>query len=386
MTSSKLRQRWMRTACVALLVLVFLFYRAGSQGLYPSSTGTALGAQGNTGDFKRPLYASGAPKAHGEVYTRTLIIARTTEEDVSWIDAHLSGDQSLSTAIYTVNESSPSGPFTVPLNKGHEAMPYLTYIIDNYDQLTDVSIFMHAHQITWHNNDLLDSDAARMVSRLSSARVVREGYMNLRCHHKPGCPGNLHPLNPAVDDSVNYPETLIIGQAWTELFPGEAVPETLSQACCAQFALSRERIRALPLTRYIFFRDWLLSTQLEDKLAGRVWEYVWQFVFAGVHEFCPRANVCYCDGYGICFGGETEYDDYFKMREEKQKMEVELQELSGGEILTATEKLNTERMRSQVEQLRAEMETSETQAFERGEHPQNRAWEAGRPWKEGDGF
>lgn len=107
--------------------------------------------------------------------SRTLVVARTSAEDVRWVYDELEGEQNLTIAVYTVDNAS--GPYTVPENKGHEVMPYLTYIADHYDRLSDVTIFMHAHRISWHNNDLLDSDSSRMIKRLSTSKVLREGYM-----------------------------------------------------------------------------------------------------------------------------------------------------------------------------------------------------------------
>ncbi|KLJ13080.1 hypothetical protein EMPG_11964, partial [Blastomyces silverae] len=51
-------------------------------------------------------------------------------------------------------------------------MVYLTYIIDTYHSLPDISIFMHAHAVTWHNNDFLSSSSAQAVQRLRSAKVL----------------------------------------------------------------------------------------------------------------------------------------------------------------------------------------------------------------------
>lgn len=62
-------------------------------------------------------------------------------------------------------------------NKGHEVMVYLSYIIDHYENLSDVNVFLHSHRFTWHNNELLGNDAAEMVRRLSAERVQREGFV-----------------------------------------------------------------------------------------------------------------------------------------------------------------------------------------------------------------
>ena len=94
-------------------------------------------------------------KLVGLNYTRTLIIARTTEEDVGWIEEQLGFEPLLKTAVYTVDVLM--SPYIVLQNKGHKVMPYLTYIIMYYYNLSDVTLFIHAHAVAWHNNDLLDS-------------------------------------------------------------------------------------------------------------------------------------------------------------------------------------------------------------------------------------
>jgi hypothetical protein len=122
-----------------------------------------------------PSFRPGRPKPPGSNYTRTLVMPRMTGENVDWVDEI----PAIKKAIYVADD--PSAPLHPPKNKGNEVMIYLTYIIDNYDALPDVSIFMHAHRYSWHNNDLLYHDAAEMIKMLSSERVQRQGYMNMRC-------------------------------------------------------------------------------------------------------------------------------------------------------------------------------------------------------------
>lgn len=156
--------------------------------------------------------------------------------------------------------------------------------------------------------------------------------MNLRCHHQPGCPDHIHPRllsdKENKDDRLNVPESAIIGDAWTQLFPSRSkLPEVLSQPCCGQFALSRSTILSVPKLQYIFYRDWLLTTDLEDRLSGRVWEYTWQYIFAGQEVFCPDEYDCYCEGYGVCFESKAQYERWFEMRDEVGRLEREVQNL-----------------------------------------------------------
>ncbi|KAL1969613.1 hypothetical protein VTN77DRAFT_8166 [Rasamsonia byssochlamydoides] len=142
------------------------------------------------------LTAQRSPLSTHKNYTRTLVIAKLQQDDTSWVDRIVQEDPYLNGAVYTVDNTSAE--LTVPMNKGHEAMVYLTYIIDHYFLLNDVTLFMHSYQKTWHNHDFLDSDSALMVQRLNN----------------------------------------------------------------------------FPLADYVSYRDWLLQTELEDKLSERVWEYL----------------------------------------------------------------------------------------------------------------
>ena len=74
-------------------------------------------------------------------------------------------------------------------------MIYLTYIVDHYNDLPDITIFMYAHCWTHHNNHLLGHDAVRNGPPIRSDHVIREGYVNMRCEWTPGCPEWLHPDN-----------------------------------------------------------------------------------------------------------------------------------------------------------------------------------------------
>ena len=257
-----------------------------------------------------------SPAAFSFIYSRALVVARMRKEDVSWIKQEL---PQMETTVYVVDD--PSAKHHVPKNKGHEAMAYLTYIIDTYDKLPDVAIFTHSDRITWHNNDLLHSDLVNMIRRLNSNRIIREGFVNLRCHLQPGCSDNLH-LN-RIDPNPNKPEENIIRDVWDELHPSNPMPATLSAPCCGQFAASREAIQRFPQSQYITWRQWILDTELSDRVSGRIWEYTWHFIFSGKADHCPSMHVCYCDGYGVCFDSEARMEDYFNLKEIKDSFKKE---------------------------------------------------------------
>ncbi len=346
-------------------------------------------------------FTPGVPKPPGSNYTKMLITPRTQKEKdkAKWIFEHFPQDGTSNVNVSMYIADDPWAPLHPPKNKGHEVMIYLTYIIDHYDSLSDVNIFMHNHQKAWHNDDLLDQDSAQMIKRLSAERVQREGYMNLRCHWHPGCPDWMHPGETKMD--VNKQEEVLLAKSWSELFPMDEIPDVLAQPCCAQFALSRDRIRQLPLARYVFFRDWLLRTPLSDALSGRVWEYVWHYLFTGQNVVCPKEHICYCDGFGVCFGGEQEYNNYWKAvhelshaREElkewkkqaKKIKDVEEGKIDEADSIEVPKFGRDKELIKKINRLVLQTRGLKEASFKRGDNPEQRAKEVGRPWKEGDGF
>lgn len=339
------------------------------------------------------VFQSGVPKPNGSAYSRVIVLPCMKEDEVAWIKEELS---SVELAVYVVNDSN--APLHPPKNKGHEVMVYLTYIIDNYAHLPDITIFMHAHRWTHHNNDLLDNDALQMISNLSNSHVTREGYFNMRCHWDPGCPEWLNPTN--LQESLGKQEEAVLSRCWRELFPLDPLPRFLAQACCSQFALSKERILSIPLSRFVFYRNWILMTPLSDYISGRIWEYSWQYIFTGRHANCPAEHKCYCDGFGICFGGEAQYKAFLQLRKRMEILEAEL------DILKAQEKsgktavqqgtmnisaslpfpVRYSHLAGQIQAMRKELGSRRMDALERGQDARQRAEECGRSWEQDDGF
>ena len=285
--------------------------------VHVSSTLFAGLNEGLMGPVKSRDRVIGPAEPPGEIYTRTLVIPHTSADNISWAAA-LQPNTSL--ALYAVDDTL--GTLHPPQNKGNEVMVYLTYLIDHYDDLPDIVIFMHAHHKAWHNNELLGFDSAEMVRRLKSKTVNREGYMSMRCAADPGCPEWLHPH--AGEDSLGKQEQAWLARCWRELFPLDDMPQSLSQPCCAQFAISKPRILSIALDRFIFYRDWLLRTTLTDYISGRIWEFAWHYVFTGSDTYCPPEHACYCDGFGLCFQGEAGYRAFWRLYQEKKELELEL--------------------------------------------------------------
>ncbi|KAK5100665.1 hypothetical protein LTR70_001435 [Exophiala xenobiotica] len=186
--------------------------------------------------------------------------------DVSWVTDELPDWKH---AIYTVDPSNETRAHTLttPVNKGHEAMAYLTYIIDNYNSsMPEVVAFLHSHRNSffqaWHDDTPLH-DNVHAMRHLRLDYMKERGYVNLRCNSNPGCKqtkkGNLHFAGHVWNEVMGNTSAPAFSQQPTS--PGaqqahltpddkersENVTPRIWAACCAQFAVSREQIFRRPV-------------------------------------------------------------------------------------------------------------------------------------------
>ncbi|KAI9718469.1 MAG: hypothetical protein M1828_006714 [Chrysothrix sp. TS-e1954] len=245
-------------------------------------------------------YHSSSARLPSSPYTTTVVTGRLDDDpfQVDWIMRKI---RDLTTkAIYIVDD--PGAPLHLPRNHGRESMVYLRYILDHYDKLNDVTFFMHAAQKAWHNNLLHRLDSAVTVSMMNRSYVLEKGYVNTRCDTDPGCPHWIK-FDPTWDEVAEHDtrfEDLYNTKLWNRIFPNVTrMPKFLSQPCCSQFAVSRERLRSVPRETYQRLVDWI-EEEAMDGFTGRVMEYTWQYLFLGVEELCPDIKTCYCEQYGMC--------------------------------------------------------------------------------------
>lgn len=136
--------------------------------------------------------------------------------------------------------------------------------------------------------------------------MVKHGFSTLRCTWLLGCPLEIRP-DPSADEKWDDPGAdqrakteAVYAVAFAELFPGTPVPEGVGVHCGAQFAATRERIRARSLDEYRSYRDWLWTTGLTDEFSGRVMEYSWHQILGQPAVDCPHAGACFCEKFGRC--------------------------------------------------------------------------------------
>lgn len=258
--------------------------------------------------------------------------------------------------VYNVDKAldKTSKYLQVPMNRGHEAITYLTFLIDNYAEIpASGAVFVHGSRFAWHN-DSPDYDNAALLATLDFEGALQPtGYHNLRCDWStstclPSAPpqGSIEmrlqsavaPWSDRAASDIALPKALaaIFGGSLDEyqavhreralhLHLGRT--DTVRAQCCAQFIVSRERVWQHSRDEYIALRQWLLDgaderinfrsrnekvAPMDDRVAGRILSYLWHILFAkpnadgGIDleqlnkDACPSAQECYCRLYGRC--------------------------------------------------------------------------------------
>jgi hypothetical protein len=167
-------------------------------------------------------------------------------------------------------------------SRGREVSAYLSFVLEYYDELPAYSIFIHSNPDQWHN-DLFGSKTSAVLKNLRREAVDALGYVNLRCEHNPGCPVHINPHNPTQIDIDNNDARANFPTIYKDIFGDTAVvPDHIGGICCAQFAVSRERIRQRPKSDYVRMMNWVNDKSLpyvNDYGVGWVFETLWHVVF-----------------------------------------------------------------------------------------------------------
>ncbi|KAJ5469293.1 hypothetical protein N7539_008911 [Penicillium diatomitis] len=301
----------LRVASVAALILVafFLLGRRLGSSQTPTSfwrfdtTSFLASPRRPQADVSRRKWGLGTAKSNVLTYQNTpidipnegiIVIGKRREEDTAWVSAELADWRNF---IYTVDDSSAK--VHTPKNKGREALPYLQYIVDHYDDLPAVIAFLHPHRDGWAagwDTETLDNNNVESLRALRRDYVQAEGFVNLRCQLTPGCPAEIQPFrNPPKPGNTGEKH---YAKAWKALFGNDDVPKEVGAPCCSQFAVSRDQVLQRPFTDYKRMYDWVLNNDLPDEVTSNIMEYSWHIIFGKEPKFCPDTFQCYANVYG----------------------------------------------------------------------------------------
>jgi len=252
------------------------------------------------------------------------LIIHHFNEDLNWIN-YL--DHSYDYVVYSRNLPDSDKVININHDKGVESCGYLQFIIDNYDNLPENMIFLHAHRESWHQDGYVDV----LIKKLDWNKY----YFNINNF-------DILPLVKGDQEVVQnqfYHRTwsqceyrksykLWVEDVWSDLFAGQIeMPERIEGKCGAQFLVKKEIVRKYSKEFYQRLLNWLLTTDIDDRLkirknaqnlssqvSGRVLEYVWNILFdkkTTLINFVSDAlgdniaHSAYADLYQQKFGGDV---------------------------------------------------------------------------------
>lgn len=173
-----------------------------------------------------------------------LVVARY-RENVDWLSRFPETRQ------WVYEKDNPQADLSLP-NVGREAQTYLHHIVENYDRLAEVTVFLQGHPFD-HTRDLdhkirdLPQECGFMC--LSEVPLVETGT---------GSP--IHPRLP-------------VGQRYQELFNAPPLDYSLCRAG-ACFAVDRTTIHRHPREFYARLRDWIVTDTAGPWWVERMWKHI----------------------------------------------------------------------------------------------------------------
>lgn len=235
-----------------------------------------------------------------------MVIAKY-DEDVSWLHELPSN---LDVTVY--QSKDPNASHFVE-NFGNEASKYLSYIVDNYNNLPDTVAFMQAGRMDWH--DPVPKDAT--MRRWDWGAAAAHGGMAFL---PTAAPCIIEDSDPQAQDSEpevaqmqekrrrlvpdqercvgvvehSPPQMETVRSVWAEVFEPELgpLPKHWFTHCCAQFQVTSGAILHHPLEFYqrllqfTLDHDRSLAGEMKKnhdekrRDAGHVFEVLWALIFA----------------------------------------------------------------------------------------------------------
>lgn len=204
---------------------------------------------------------------------------------------------------------SPILPLHITPNRGAESVAYISAILDHWDTMADIMIFIHAHRTSWHT--VIGQDWALNRLAYHAPNLTGVGYVPINCLEE-----DYYPLSALELDNYDanviiqkgtphrWRETLLarFRQAWREVsghWLGEKLPTKVEVPCCASFVTTSKAIKSRPREFYEAFRLWLLG-DMDPKWAGIAAEMHWGLILTGNPILKWPQEECMCTLFNVC--------------------------------------------------------------------------------------
>lgn len=167
--------------------------------------------------------------------------------------------------VLIYDKENPINPLNIPVNKGNEASVYLKYIIDNYDDLSDFTFFIHDEEYAWHHT-------GSIIDKYNEAVMSNKMYYNINDK----CDWNTK--NSIASDTYN--DLLKWYNIYIEDYiPISKVPNNsdfiYGYLGSAQFLVHKDLITNLPKEFYEKIYDCIITSDLPHSYYGYFLEWTW---------------------------------------------------------------------------------------------------------------
>jgi len=175
-------------------------------------------------------------------------------KDISWVN-----EITANVNIKIYSTSDPTKIYVTP-NKGMDANMYLRYIIDNYDDLPERTLFVHHHKEDWTQDFTLPYIINNLNWNL-------DNYFSI-CSRKNY--GDVFIIDPRTKQWLK--------DVWFNFEKYIPFPDQLFYFAGTQFMCHRDLILQYPKSYWKQLLGWLLLSTLPDWLMGRIFEWTWHYI------------------------------------------------------------------------------------------------------------
>lgn len=190
--------------------------------------------------------------------SNVLVLSSHYNEDLSWINFI-----KYPTLIYSKTLEDKN---FINFNKVQEAPAYLKYIIDNYYNLPEYTIFVHGHLNSLHQKD-------KNIVEIINDLKFNSDIINL---NREDWIGDIYEGLDEWDKKYCW-----LSDNWDDMFGNYLeLPEKLKFYSCAQFAVNKNCITQYPVEFWQKLFNWCKNTQLDNYISSRIFEYCWFYIFS----------------------------------------------------------------------------------------------------------
>ncbi|KAF7571350.1 DUF3431 domain-containing protein [Pyrenophora tritici-repentis] len=226
------------------------------------------------------------PPVDDETQADHLIIkSRLENEDLSWMDRLPRNWQR--TVLTIDNDFAKLHEGAKRVDRGRVADVYLRWIIENYNKLPEVIVFLPPENQPRTSGQHIRSE----IPKLRARSIQSSGFAPLKCPEVEMCEKLVHPFRSPPYEIRTLDEPM--GNVWKQIF-GDAKMggEDLAASPSAEFAVSKAQVQKRSVDEYLKAWTWLNRTPMDDDSAGLVLEYLWPFLFGRDALFCPDFKEC----------------------------------------------------------------------------------------------